>query len=532
MSETSEAKMDYLKGNITKVLKWVLLCSNCFFMLPQLFANRSLINAGVFLAIYLVLFLILNKSPEETPACAYIPLTVLADLFLWGCLHFLSIRDFFDIAGFVEYLANIIAQPICKVLLVSSAATAIIGLCNVKLTWFTGISGLLLSSAFMLNLWGEGVLGSAFFSVLVIGFGVWSFLLQFITAAVPAKRKNCVLIGTILLLALIVLIGGTQSSDFMLQARWEAFARELPYAALSWWRVVIAAVLLVASSVFLYDLGGNVPSSDCLIAAVAAILLLTVRLTYSIYFTWNCTLLLLLMISLYLCAVAAMRGHSLFAFSNGIWMGVQFPLFWLALLLLRDGLWINIVVTVLFTVYFYRQAFHKTSKNMGNFFWFMILLCIGAETVGWMLRRNYSLEGFILIGTIILMAFIVSQLLGKSHPAGLQSPASLRILLCAAAEVLCFLTMIQHGAKIRADYDNDVQLITVQMNAKGKENAIGDISYFWKDKYGQQSSEERFVSQAQFQIAPMDEQLVVVVQDANGVQTTRCFWFSAWERTK
>lgn len=532
MDETTEVKTDYLKTHISKVSKLVLLSINCLLMLPQLLANRTLINLGVFLAIYLLLFLIFYKSLEDTPACAYIPLTILADVCCWGGLHFLALKELFDIEGLVENLSYMVEKQICVILLAGGAVASIVGVSKAKLSWLTGIGGLLFSTAFIVSLWGENILSSAFYPLFVLGFAVWSLLIQFITAVIPARRNECIWIGIVLLLVLLAMTGGIRGSGILIQTQWEALARELPYTSLSWWRVAAAAVLSAAASVFLYDLGGEKPSPDCLTAAVTAILILAVRLTCSIYFTWNWTLLPLLMISLYMCSIAAWQGRNLLAFSNGVWMGVQLPILWLVLVQLRDGLWINVIVTTLFTAYFYRQIFHKGSRKPGNLFWLMILICIGAETAGWMFKLRYSLEGLLLVGTIILMAFVASLLLGKPHPAGLQSPMGLRILLCTAAGILCFLTMTQYGTKIHASYDSDVHLITVKMDARGKKNALGDAYYFWRDRYSQQSSEEYAIVETQFQIEPEDEQLVIVARDANGVQTTKHFWFPSWELEK
>lgn len=521
-------QVDYLKTHISKIMKFAMFGVNCALMFPRLAESFTLVNLGVFLAIYLIFFFVLYKSPDAVPMCAYVPWAILADVCCWGGMNFPSIRESIEFPGALEYLPSVMDNKVCAVMLATGVVAGIAGVAKDKLAWLSGVGGMLIGTAVLLYLWGDGIWGAAFFPVFVLGFAFWSFLLQYITVAAPAKRTSSLWIGVFLFLAVMTIAVCVKSSSVTIYGQWEAFARALPHSTLAWWKVIVAVILLIASYMFLDDLKSPGAPAEYEITLCTAIFLLSTRLLCTFYFTWNWCLLLLLLVGCYKSAAAEMRGTYLLDMANDDCALGQTLLFGAALVLMRDGLWINVLVTVAFVPYFYRRAIGKGGRPMDMRFWFMVLLCVGAESAAWMWVRKYSPDGFILLATIIILAFIAALILGKPHPAGLQSAAPLRVLLCVATGVLCILTANRYGVKMSAGYNDGTSSIRIQVEAKGKENAVGDVYYYWCDRFGKQSSGEIPAAEPVFEILPKDELLVVVADDAEGVRATRYFWFPRW----
>lgn len=533
----AELTLHIILGETVKENKIVLFLINCLLMLPFIIRNHSIIGIVSSLAILLILFFILFKSSEIIPASAYLPIIIVADVCCYVGVRFELLKLCFDMDA-LSYFFQGMGSP-CIFLLMIGCALFFVGRTKQTLTWLSGIGGTAIGTAIILHGWSNCDFaalkfysnGDTLLAILVLSTLLWTILIQFIGMTVPIKRDANNWIGIFLLVGFLVFCIIEQSYTSVMLPKWKIMILNWPHTLFSWWRVILATMVLLIGTFLLYTMNGddgNGLSVDTYALILIALSVFSIKFLMINFFSYNWMCFLIMIVGTLWCMKNDYLERPTLQLNSIMYLSAQFIAFLFTIILLKKGLWINVIVTIVFGAVFYTQYVKKKRTSDINSHWVMILLCIVAEAAAWMCKYRFCIEGFSMIVMVLIVAITAMSIINLRHPNSMKAPDSIRITICVCLAILCLLTMNKFGAKISTKFDSETLKATIEIQPRGKKNEVKSACYYWRDKNGKESSKEVILKNNGETIAIQDEVLTIITIDVNGVQTTSNYWYPHW----
>lgn len=198
-----------------------------------------------------------------------------------------------------------------------------------------------------------------------------------------------------------------------------------------------------------------------------------------------------------------------------------------SLYLISIGLWMNVLAGLIFAGIIIPKPGAQPKKRLVP----LIMVWMIAEALLAVSRLKMHPEAYLAVAVISVSFFLMLRFLTWKHPSVEIGRKGAKGFLCAAFAVLLFLTVFKNGTAIDFAYDPGANQVTVDIEAKGKENTVSSVVYYWTD--GGQPLEEAGYGGAQAVLqkvisvnagTPAGKCLVVRTLDQNGVWTEKkCF---------
>ena len=520
-----------VSGSYVRTNKLVLLGLNTLFLLQYVIKDFSLLGLGAFMVLSLALFLILFKSSDEYPAAAYIPVLLLFDALIYLCIHFSSIVSGFDMIK--HYLGSFKRNSL--ILFAVGFVVSIIGNSK-KLAILSGIGGIIAVGSVVLGLFSNCMLrgfaitdaGKMLLNLIIWGGAIWIVLIRLIFCSVPEKSKLAVWMGFLLaVLSIAFLIIGMPYIASRLDV-WSDSIWGLSKGAFAYWKTIIAFVLSVVCIFLLYFVDGKDGSHlsvDTYVVIIIAETIAAIRILLSAFFSYCWILPFLLIIGTIWSMNNDYSGKKTMGLSSIVFNVIQFALFCLTVVFLRSGLWLNVMITVLFVMFLYISFSRNDASAKVKCIAIEVAIALEAAALMWMLR--FSLSGLLIIIFAFAVSVAVTVVLFAQNPCNIPPSDGALIAICVALFIVCFLPLLKYGTKISKQYDDEgVQTITI--TPRGKENEVEQAYYYWRDQYGQIQDERVEIKGNEIHVNSSYEILSVVTVDKYGVMTKAVFWYPHW----
>lgn len=530
-----------VSGGYNKETKIGLFIANFLLMLP--FVINNLTNMGLIttLVIPALLFLILYKSNNDVPAVVYIPLVVLSDIATYIGVNYDVLKKTFDPHIYQYVYKGLDVNSIVFWLYVVGISLYAVGVLNKKdnNAWLTGAGCIVFLEAVIIkfrsnadinDLQFEGYGATLFTWILVLGV-VWIIYSQYTAITMPENKGYYRLVEIILVGALLTLLTAETQYFDGIWISWSVALLSLPHTLFAWWKVILVTLILVIGACIKVDDSGFGFRVDSYALIIGAELIFSIKIMMCNYFTYCWVLLIALMIGTFRVMINDYSNHKkTLHLDAASYMVVQYVVFIVIFFMLKNGLWINVIISILWGMFFYNEFFvkKKSVNNQSN--WYLIILCIASEVIAWIWHFRFSIEVMWMIILIFSGVFVTLCIISKIHPASFKAPDSIRWGLCMGMIILCLFTMTKYGTKIKVKDDHafEHQAITLELDARGKNNEVNEAYYFWRDKYGRKISEEIEVKGKASDIPIRDELLTVITTDSHGVRTTFYYWYPHW----
>ena|GEM_PF-6654823 len=530
-----------VSGGYNKETKIGVFIANILLILPYVINNHTNISLIAAAAILLLLFVILYKSDINVPAVVYIPIVVLADISIYIGLHFEVLKKAFNPKYYQYLYKGLKGSDIVLWLYVVGILLFVFGLFSSKNrnAWFTGAGCTIVLEAAVMKLRSnadikalsfDGYGASLFTWIFILGM-VWVVFSQYTALTMPKHKEYYRLAEIIIVSAVLTLITAETKYFDNVWSDWASALLELPHTLFAWWKVLLVTVVMIIGSYIKVDDSGYRFRVDSYALIISAELIFSIKLMMCNYFPYCWILLIGLIIGTFKCMLNDYSNHkTTLHLDSASYMVVQYIVFVLILFMLKNGLWINLIISIVWGMAFYNEIFvkKKSPRNRSN--WFMFLLCIVSEVIAWMWQFRFSIPAMFMLALVSGGVFFTLWIINTKHPAFVPAPNSIRWILCVGMIVLCLLIMNKYGTKIKfkADKVPTSQTVTVILDARGKKNTIGEAYYFWRDKYGRKTSKPVNVKGDSSDIHIKDEILTVVTTDSHGVRTTNYYWYPHW----
>ena len=526
-------------GGMVKINKFVVFGLNTIFLLPFVIRNYSVQGLATYLAAALLLFIIVFKSSGEIPAVAILPVIILADVATYIGVNFLKLKTMVNMEGLSSYFSD--SGAVFWILFLTGLAVGVAGIANKKISWVTGLAGGMIGISFILPGWSNCDLsdfqfsdsGAALLLLFVIFNMLWTVILYIIVKTVPEKATGTIWIGIVLLSVFI--LGLTIGMDYIKEClpAWKAGLIDCPHTIFAWWKVILSSVVLLAGSFALYvidGIKGNHLSVDTYGMVVAGEIILTAKILMSIYFSFNGLILVILIAGTFKCMKNDYAGRKTLKLNSITYLIAQYCTVFSAIFLLKNGLWINVVLSAIFFAAFYVEL-GKPQKTVSNTaHWVMILLCIVSEAVALAWHKRFSMDLFIMLVLVLGAGILTILIINIRQPGGRTAPSILRKIVCVCVAVLCLAAVPHSSVKISFVTDEDNQTTSINVEPKGKNNSIISACYYWKNIAGETLAEDMDIPEDSCTIPIENEILTVVVEDARGFITRKIVWYPYWLR--
>lgn len=543
MSTNSEEKAmnSVVASAILRRNKLIYFVLNLALIIPYVVRHYShwglAIAAGIML---LAFYLIVVKPVEDTPASKDLPLLLFFDVCVilgmsYETLYSCFDREFILLGRIVENL-----HEQCLYLLLAGLAVSLFTPQRQSLIWLKCIGKIAMGSAIIMQMWSNGeVLDPNYASggkALLVYFWMWGFV--WLTACViscyvhPESSKRNNWLGTSLVIAWYILNIAEKPIVSGFVPSIEPFLLALPQNTFAWWKVILSAIVLVGCSIAAYDHDNEKMTADSVVFAVIASAIVLLKVLMENFFSYNWVLFIVFLVSSVRCLRNERRQTETLRLSSPVYLAAQIVSFLVAIKLIKGGLWINVIVICLYTLIFYSAYGKEKTEKRRLRHWLMVLSVPAVYAMAYIWQRRFSMDTVIMI----LLAYVVFAgviiILSWPHPDKQITPPGFKMLPCLFMILLCLISMTRYGAKVDIEFNTDTDTAIVAIEAKGKENQIESVEYYWSDNKGEIIGSERTMSVEGSDIPVKGEKLTVVVTDINGVVTTETEWYPEWLLSK
>ena len=197
-----------------------------------------------------------------------------------------------------------------------------------------------------------------------------------------------------------------------------------------------------------------------------------------------------------------------------------------ALYLVSIGLWLVVLAGLIFAKLVIPKPGQKPRKNL--IAWILVWITAEALLAVWFLRVHPQV--YLTIILIAVTFFVLLRMINWKHPAVELKRNAFKGALCLAFAVLMLLVPVKCGTAIHFTYDPGANQVSVDLKARGKDNSVYSVVYYWSDQvllgsgraYSAGSAQP--VLQEEIQVnagSPAGRCLVVRASDQNGVWTEK-----------
>lgn len=519
-----------------KTNKIIFYIVNLLFVVPYIVKNYSSIGVGVAIALLLfLLFQMLKKEEENLPASVYLPFIVWIDFFIYIGINHQILKDTFDWDRVTNFFIS--SNDTCFWMLGVGVALLFIGISKVKYSWLFGCGATFVGSSVILTLWSNCQLdnivfvpwGESVLAIFLLVTIIWSIVYQISIIVSPYKRILYIWLGLSLLLSILIL--NVANYDYLLRigSEIELLLLNLPTTYFAWWKVILVTVIAIIGAIEMYPMGNKEVGVDGLVVFALGDLIFSIKLLMSNYFSYNWILFFVLLGCILVCINNESNAQKMtLNFSNSDYLIILSIVFIICVLLLKNGLWINLIISTAFLLLFYskKKVFEKNSYH-NIFFYLYIIACVLCEAMGWMWKFRSYTNGFIMLGIIFVVTLLGVFIINMNHPNGICVRRSVCLIICVCMLILSLLCMNKYGTKVDISFQSEENTLEIVLKARGK-NEVESAYYYWSNKNGDSLQEQNVLYEGTQTIPIEGELLTIVVVDSKGITTTVNEWYPEW----
>ena len=539
MSVNSEekAKNSVVASAILRRNKLIYFVLNLALIIPYVVKHYS--HWGLAIAVGIMLwafFVIVVKPSVDTPASKDLPALLFFDVCVVLGMVYERLYDSFD-SEFIlleKVVENFNEQ--CLYLLLTGIAVSVFTSNKQSMVWLKCAGKIAAGAAIIMQLWSNGEVlepsyvdgGEAFLIYCLLWGIVWTIACVLACYAHPESSKNAKRLGTVLLLAWYVLNVTEKPivDDLVLYIK--PFLIALPQNVFAWWKVILSAIVLFGCAVVAYDYDNDRMTVDSIVLAFIASAVVLIKVLLENYFSYNWIIFIVFVVSSMKCLQNELRQSKTLRLTSQVYLLVQFISVLISIKLIKNGLWINAVVICLYTLVFY-TTYGKTKTEKSRLrHWLLVLSAPAVYAAAYVWQKCFALDTIIMILLTYVVFAGVIIILSWPHPNNRIVPPGFKMLPCLFIVLFCLISMSRYGAKVDIEFNNDTDNAIVAIEARGKENQIKSVVYYWSDNKGEIIGSERTMSVEGSNISVKGEKLTVIVTDINGVITTETEWYPNW----
>ena len=479
----------------------------------------------------LMTYWVVQHSNEETPAAGFMPLYIFV-IILTSCLQrWDALVEAYGRSAetlYREPLELLFDSPIGLAVFVFGAFVTITGLMVRKLRPL-GVGCMALGLVFAT--WTRSV-GTFYFLPYgregLVAFSVFLFAIlgaDAISKATDTQSQSlCDVLSVVNICGLLAVF--LLCENYAITQAY-AFCMSLPdiHAELfAWWRLILISAGLIVSCITMAS--EEVEEYDSLVVEMILLLYLAGHLFTAFYFTYNWALFLALFATCIGCIKLNETWKGENTYGARVMMPIAFALIVAIQVCIVNGLFPNLIVTVLLAVLFFAKFdwFFEDGKPFRTYSSVATFLFL--EVFAWRLARGFSLESIAFLIAVYAMAVVCLKVLYLSDANDIdRSMVYSRIIvgcLCVA-----FLPFLRSPITVEGGERNVNG--SVSLNIKGNESEIVSSEYSWRDYLGREVEGGEFYRQTLGSLNEIKgDVLIVTVKDANGTQCVRFYYYPTW----
>lgn len=549
-----------LQNNIPST-EIILFCINILIMLPVIIRYFNIIGLIIVLTMLTVFYYItVVKNDKNLPMTVYLTLFAFFDFAIYLVLNFEVLRLNFAPANFLWLIMTIFENPILFLqLFIIGVVIGYIGFRFREISWLICLSGAIFGLNIALYLGSNAEFNNLQFydgtEILLLFFfvivAIWTVFFSIGVIIAPEKMMINIRMSVILFLTLIFIY----VTEFnLIESVFTEFSEEileLSSKLLPWWKIVFLFIIFTASAFLIYNRENKSKARiDAFIMAAMAIFILAVKISMEIYFIYNILLIAILFILTVTCLKNEINNKKTFGLSTEIFLLVELVGFIVALFLLKNGYWVNLIITILFVIVFVVTFNGLRSIKDRSSTWILIITGVVLETLALQWKDKFSIFGVVLLITIYVMSmaciFIINYqqiFTGKKFYKPSELPnlyprngvnkniiktpiTSFNIFITVCVLLLCIGSVIR-TMQIRFKADMANKSIEVSAKAVG-EGEIESIVYTWTDFRGRVVESEQTMDTAGEEISVKSDVLTIIAMDSKGFRSTYSYFFPYW----
>ena len=527
-----------VSGKTNKINKYILFGVNTLFLVLYLIRHYSLIGMISFAVLSLILFFVMCRSDDRLPAAAYIPFIILFDALIYIGINFEALRTAFRFSDFWDVIKSF--NWVVLVICIIGIFEIIVGLGS-KRPSSSAIGGGLFLNAFVLRLWSNCDIkafkflgeGGFVFGISLTAALIWIVICVFIENAAPDKNKGTTVIGILLTILAVLFVCTVQPYIRRMLPEWQVSFYRFPKGAFAYWRVIAVFILGIAGAVVLS--GFEAVEYKYLTADTYAVIILSeglffFRILMNIYFTHNWILLIFLVFSVLHHMKKDYIGefNAKYKINHLVFLVLEFLAFILAAVLIRNGLWLNLIISIVFGIYFVNEITRNTVGKHAVGFWNMILFCIFAETAAYLWRRHFSLSGLLLLAAAFAGSIIAMQILNGKNPVDAGPDKRLRSAVCLAFGLVAILSLVRFGIGVKTSYFPDKEQVSVEFSTKG-DNILTEAYAYRRDNLGRKDEKTTLRTKGQNKLDLSKGTITVAATNKKGIEKSVVIWYPYWQ---
>lgn len=538
-NDEEKSKVTLADMALFKRSKLIFFVLNLALVIPYVVKNYSHWGlAGAIVLMLIAFYVIIIKPNIDAPASKDIPLLLFFDFCVYLVLSYQALIDNFEI----QYLSNINGRmkDECFTLWVISMAISLFTPKRQSLVWLKSIGKTVAGAAVIMQFWSNGDIfepifyrgGDSFLAFYLLCSIAWYIFCVIACYVEPASFKRNNWLSNILLFGFFVLCTAENQiiQEFITGLKSAMLA--IPTVNFAWWKVILSGVVLVGCAVVAYDYVNDTMGADSLVLGFTASVIVLLKVLMCNYFSFSWVVFLVFLVSSIRCLRNEQRQTKTLRLDSPVYLTVQFVVLLGAIHLIKAGLWINVIVLSVYTLIFYTTAGKRKNETHELRFWITILSAPAVYAIAYIWQMRFAMETVVMI----LLAFTVSVgamiILNWPHPDKLKVPKGFKMLICLFMVLLCWISMGRYGAKVDIEFEDSTNTAVVEIEAKGKENGIETVEYYWSDISGEMIGSEKTMATKGAEIPIKGEKLTIVVTDINGVKTTKEEWYPDWLLSK
>lgn len=528
------AKRSFKDSVTAKRSRLVFFVLNLALVVPYLVQNYS--HAGL-IATFLLMVIgfcafVLGRK-DTVPAARDVPVLLFLNILAFIAVSHRAILDHFDAEDMEYVLENMHSEAVFPIIV--SLAVSFFIRKKEKLLWVRCLCKTVAGAALIVLLLptGENPLVEACDGNTMLGFYllfavVWFTFCMFsaMTDSKAAKRNVRLTNWLLVLLVLYCTVGVSDARVVLPQIK--EYLLGIARGGLAWWKVILSAVGLAGCAIVVYDHDEDSMGPDALLLCIVAGAMVILRVLLDNFFNFSWAVFGVFLLSAYTCFRNELNNKTTLRLENQWYAAVQVGALLIAIWLLKAGLWVMLGAIALYTLIFYTTVGKGAHRTHPVRHWLTVLSAPTVIALAFIAHRRFSpgAMGIVLVSFAVFAGVLL--ILSLPHPDKMVVPRTYRVLLCALLSALCLLTMTRHGAKVEVEFQPETGSAQVEIEARGKDNAVQSVTYVWSDKTGRVVAKAEDMELTGGSIPIVGEVLTVQVTDAMGVVTTRKAWYPSW----
>lgn len=526
MSQNAEEKIQaasLLDWRESKVIYYIVNLIPMIMLMLHFFSIQGCVITVAF-NIFLFVRMIVKVDTERT-AANYLSTMLFVDVCIGIGVFWEPLLQNVMLENIKKFWDGVTIQTI--VVLCIGFVMGLISLQKEKLYWLSWIGAEIAGCAVILQLYGNGEILAPDFSeggwellvLFVICGGIWFFISQ-IDVLLEQERKTVnIRMGFVLMLGvLFVLIAENQYVNQMLPEI-RQFYRSLSQEVFAWWKIWLSCGVLAVLGIALSQHSARIYKIDGTVYCFLATGILTIKLILTNYFFFNWVVFAIYVLSVFWGITRVNKQVT--SREEVVWLGIQSVTMVVIIKFLEWGLWMNLVVTTVFVVLF--SSFYKNRKQLSfkqrRVLFIYIIIGIAAETLTFIWTLRFQISKVMVVGVLSVAVLGIILIITWPHPENRQVHNKYKIGICIVFAVLCLMTAVKSGSKITTNINEEEQTISVNVDAKGTDSKVKNVTCIWTNQFGKQIGEELSFKRGEQILAIEAENLTITAIDQNGVRT-------------